>query len=185
MKWYRAIFAVLTSTILMTSTTHASESVTIDYTFKGNTGVNLASVSGRLSVADFTDSRTGVSTSTIEMTGQTPVTLTDSTVSELVQDALAQAFVASGVTLAESNAAFSLAGNLIEMQLTQNDTGIRVLIRCELTLRQGTRNAWQSVVFSQTQSDNTDVAGAVTLGLNRLISELFMDDYFLMELGIF
>jgi hypothetical protein len=185
MKWQTAIFAALTSTWLLSSASHAGEPVSIDDIFNGNIGVNLASVSGRLSVGNFNDSRTGVGADAIEMAGQMPVTLTGSTVTGLVQSAFEQAFVASGATLVDDNAAFSLGGNLIEMQLTENEAGIHVLIRCELTLRQGTRNAWQSVVFSQTQSDNADIAAAVIQGLNRLISELFMDDYFLMEMGIF
>lgn len=115
--------------------------------------------------------------------------LADSSASELMQSAFEQAFVASGVTLGvtltEGEASFSLAGNLIEMKLTQSEVGLRVLIRCELTLRQGSRNAWQNVVFSQIQSDNTDIKVAISRGLDRLISELFADSYFLMELGIF
>lgn len=185
MKWHNVFFVALSSALLLSSTTYANESVSIDYTFGNNTGVDLTSVSGRLSISQFSDSRIDIGAEAIELDGQAPVLLTDTEVSELIQNAFAQAFVASGVALAEGEASFSLAGNLIEMKLTQSEAGLRVLIRCELTLRQGSRNAWQNVVFSQVQSDNTDIKITISRGLDRLISELFADSYFLMELGIF
>lgn len=189
MKWHNVFFVALSSALLLSSTTYANEPVSIDYTFGNNTGVDLTSVSGRLSISQFSDSRIDIAAEAIELDGQAPVLLTDTEVSELIQNAFAQAFVASGVALgvalAEGEASFSLAGNLIEMKLTQSEAGLRVLIRCELTLRQGSRNAWQNVVFSQVQSDNTDIKITISRGLDRLISELFADSYFLMELGIF
>ena len=185
MKWHKVFFVALSSALLMSTTIHANEAVSIDYKFGNNTGVNLASVSGRLSISDFSDSRIGIGADAIELDGQPPVMLADSFVSVLIKSAFEQAFVASGVTMTEGEASFSLAGNLIEMKLTQSEAGLRVLIRCELTLRQGSRNAWQNVVFSQVQSDNTDIKITIGRGLDRLISELFADSYFLMELGIF
>lgn len=188
MKWHNVFFVALSSALLLSTTIQANEAVSIDYKFGNNTGVNLASVSGRLSISHFSDSRIDIAAEAIGMDGQAPVMLADSSASELMQSAFEQAFVASGVTLGvtltEGEASFSLAGNLIEMKLTQSEVGLRVLIRCELTLRQGSRNAWQNVVFSQIQSDNTDIKVAISRGLDRLISELFADSYFLMELGI-
>lgn len=185
MKWHKVFFVALSAAILLSTATHASDPVSIDYKFEGNTGANLASVSGRLSIGQFSDGRADIGANAIEVDGQEPVMLAGSTVSGLIQNAFEQAFVASGVTLAEGEATYSLGGNLIEMKLTENEAGIRVLIRCELTLRQGSRNAWQNVVFSQVQSVDNDTSVAISRALDRLISELFVDSYFLMELGIF
>jgi hypothetical protein len=47
------------------------------------------------------------------------------------------------------------------------------------------RNAWQSAVVSRASVEGKDVSTAIALGLDRLVTELFRDDYFLIELGIF
>jgi hypothetical protein len=78
-----------------------------------------------------------------------------------------------------------LNGKLTEMSIQNTEFGLEVLIRCELILTNQGRNAWQSAVFSRTAVESKDISAAIGLGLDRLVAELFRDDYFLMELGIF
>jgi hypothetical protein len=164
----------------------ADEPISVDYHFAGDTGVNLSSiVGGPLGINSFTDGRENVGPNDISRPDNQPLTLTGITPTALIQGALEQAFTASGAKLADVGTDLSLNGRLIEMQVAENDKGIQVLIRCELTLRNGNRSAWQSVLFSQIQTDDSDIVSAIEQGLDRLVSELFMDDYFLMELGIF
>ncbi len=95
------------------------------------------------------------------------------------------AFTSSGASLAEGDARLSLEGKLIDMTVQDTATGLEVLIRCELTLINQGRNAWQSAVVSRASVEGKDVSTAIALGLDRLVTELFRDDYFLIELGIF
>jgi len=103
----------------------------------------------------------------------------------LVHSAVLGAFTSSGASLAEGDARLTLEGKLIEMSVQDTATGLEVLIRCELTLINQGRNAWQSAVFSRTTLEGKDVGTAIGRGLDTLITELFRDDYFLIELGIF
>lgn len=173
------------ASLLIVSTPAFSDEITVDYQYQGDTGVSLASmIGGPLSVADFTDGRSVNDKHSIEYTDSDPLTLADQAPATLIQKTFYQALQSSDAAL-EDDSALQLRGNLLEMQITDNGDGLEVLIRCELSLNNQGRNAWQSVVFSRTQTDSKDINDALSKGLDRLVSELFMDDYFLMELGIF
>jgi hypothetical protein len=178
------------STLLLSSLTSialAGEPLAVEYKYEGNTSVSLASVmGGPLSVNSFTDSRSGVSANDISRgDGNEPLTLTNQTAAELVQSSFVSLFEAAGASLGEAGSPLVLQGNLIEMSVVEKGDGYEVQIRCELTLRNQGRNAWQSVAFSRVETDNKDASAALKAGLNRLAADLFRDDYFLMELGIF
>ncbi|TFH70238.1 hypothetical protein E3V39_15545 [Gammaproteobacteria bacterium LSUCC0112] len=177
------IFAVLCSSPAQHSS--AGEPVEVTYEYQGKTGVNLGRiVGGPLSVNAFTDQRNEPQTEEIQRPGKDPITLTELAPHALVQSAIVSAFEHSGASLGEPGSPLALDGKLIEMKVQDTETGLEVLIRCELTLRNQGRNAWQSVVFGRAVLDGQDVASAIALGLDKLITELFRDDYFLMELGV-
>lgn len=171
----------------LTSIALAGEPVTIEYKFEGNTSVSLASVTGGpLSVNSFSDGRSGISANDISRgDGNEPLTLANQTVAELVQSSFASAFEAAGASLGAAGSPIVLEGNLIEMSIQDKGDGFEVQIRCELTLRNQGRSAWQSTVFSRVETEDKDATAAVKAGLDRLAAGLFRDDYFLMELGIF
>jgi len=179
---------VVAAALLIVASTVAwtEEPISVDYLYTGDTGVNLSSiVGGPLSINTFTDGRENVDSNDIGRPEKQPLTLTGTTPTALLQGAFEQAFNASGAILADNGSALALHGKLIEMQIVENDKGVQVLIRCELTLRNQNRSAWQSVLFSQIQTNDSNIVSAIEQGLDRLVSELFIDDYFLMELGIF
>src|SRR5690606_34451083 len=164
-----------------------AEPVSVEYKFEGNAGVSLATIAGGpLGINTFTDGRSAVSAQEISTgEGKEPLTLSNQTVAELVQSAFASAFESAGAKLGEDGSPIVLQGNLIEMSVVDKGTGYEVLIRCELSLRNQGRNAWQSTAFSRSETETRDAATAIKAGLDRLAAGLFRDDYFLMELGIF
>lgn len=182
---FRKLCSLAMASLLIASTPAYSDEITVDYHYQGDTGVSLASmIGGPLSVAEFTDGRSVNDKQSIEHADSDPLTLSGQTPATLIQKTFYQALQASDASLADDSS-LQLRGNLLEMQIADNGDGLEVLIRCELSLNNQGRNAWQSVVFSRTQTDNKDINEALGKGLDRLVSELFMDDYFLMELGIF
>lgn len=181
------ISAALTAALLGTvGTTIAGETLNLDYRYAGNTGVSLSSIAGGpLSVSDFSDARVDAEAADIQRAGKEALTLQKQSAAALVQNTFAQAFESSGAQLGDSDSPLALEGKLIEMQVNESDQGLETLIRVELTLKNQGRTAWQSVVFSRSQTEGDDPGSAIQNGLNRLVTELFRDDYFLMELGIF
>lgn len=179
--------AAIAATVFACSTLSlAQDSVALDYSYSGDTGVNLGSITGGpLSVSTFTDGRAEAGASDIQRAGKEPLTLQEQTVAALLQSTFEQAFTASGAKLGEAGSRLALEGNVVEMQISETAQGLETLIRVELTLKNGSRNAWKSAVFSRVESEGTDAAAALALGLDRLVAELFRDDYFLIELGIF
>lgn len=163
----------------------AGEKIELDYHYTGDTGVSLSSMmGGPLSISTFTDQRSIGDKHDIKRAEQEDVTLSQ-TPAAIVQQAFQQAFVSADAQLGDAGTPLTLSGNLLEMEITESANGTEVLIRCELTLNNQGRNAWQSVVFSRVAADNQDLSTTIAQGLDRLVNELFMDDYFLMELGIF
>lgn len=186
MKSFLFAAAIAASVLTCSAVSTADEPLVLDYTFSGNTGVNLSSIAGGpLSVNDFTDARPGSGASEIQRPGKDSLTLADQTAAALLQTTFSEAFTASGAQLGSADSPLKLEGKIVEMQITETAQGLETLIRVELTLRNQGRNAWQSVVFSRAQSEGADLSAALEQGLNRIVTELFRDDYFLMELGIF
>jgi hypothetical protein len=182
---YKPLLAVtLTSLLTLNPNMAGAESVSVIYSYQGSTGVNLGKiVGGPLFVNPFSDQRNEPQTQDIQRPGNEPIVLTELTPHALVQSAITSAFERSGASLGEPGSPLALDGKLIEMKVQDTESGLEVLIRCELTLRNQGRNAWQSIVFSKTSVEGKDVSSAISLGLDKLVAELFRDDYFLMELG--
>lgn len=178
--------AIAASVLACSTLSLAAEPINLDYTYSGDTGVSLSAIiGGPLTVNNFTDGRSGSGTNEIQQPGDEPWILENHTVASLLQTTLSQAFQVSGAQLGEADSPMSLEGKVIEMQIRESAQGLETLIRVELTLRNQGRSAWQSVVFSRVESEGSNPAAALELGLNRLVTELFRDDYFLMALGVF
>jgi hypothetical protein len=179
--------AVVAATLLTCTTLSvAGDVISIDYQYSGATGVSLSSVSGGpLTVSTFTDGRSDSEASAVQRPGKEPLILENLTAAALLQSTFAGAFEASGAKLGDAGSPIVLDGKIVEMQVSDTANGLETLIRVELSLRNQGRNAWRSVVFSRVASEGSDAESAIELGLNRLVAELFRDDYFLMALGIF
>lgn len=185
MKSRHMISLALSGLLLATSPLMAGEKIELDYTYTGDTGVSLSSMmGGPLGINSFTDQRAIENKHDIKRAQQEDVTLSQPP-TEIIQQAFHEAFVSADAQLGDADTPLTLSGKLLEMEIVESADGTEVLIRCELSLNNQGRNAWQSVVFSRVAADGQDLSATITQGLDRLVNELFLDDYFLMELGIF
>ena len=182
-----AISVSVTTLLLLTGTLlFAGQPIDVSYQYQGKTGVNLTTIrGGPLFVSEFTDQRNDGDLQDIRRPDGEPITLTGLSPAALVQSAILGAFNSSGAMSGDNDSQLILNGKLTEMSIQNTEFGLEVLIRCELILTNQGRNAWQSAVFSRTAVESKDISAAIGLGLDRLVAELFRDDYFLMELGIF
>lgn len=185
MKSRHLITLALSGLLLTSQPLLAGEEVELDYHYTGDTGVSLSSMmGGPLSISKFTDQRSVDNKHDINREDQEDVTLSQAPAA-VIQQAFHEAFVSADAQLDDAETPLTLSGNLLEMEIVESASGTEVLIRCELTLNNQGRNAWQSVVFSRVAADGQDLSATIAQGLDRLVNELFLDDYFLMELGIF
>lgn len=185
---YKYAISVFVATLLSLTGTllFAGQPLDVSYQYQGKTGVNLATIrGGPLFVSEFTDQRNDGDLQDIQRPNGEPITLTGLSPADLAHSAILGAFTSSGATPGNNESQLTLNGTLIAMSIQDTESGLEVLIRCELTLINQGRNAWQSVVFSRTLVESKDISLAIGQGLDRLVDELFRDDYFLMELGIF
>lgn len=185
MKSRHLITLALTGLMLTSQPLLAGEKLELDYHYTGDTGVSLSSMmGGPLSISTFTDQRTIEDKHDINRAEQEDVTLSQ-TPATIIQQAFHEAFVSADAQLGDADTPLTLSGKLLEMEIVESASGTEVLIRCELTLNNQGRNAWQSVVFSRVDADDQELSATIAQGFDRLVNELFLDDYFLMELGVF
>ncbi|HDZ08247.1 hypothetical protein [Pseudohongiella sp.] len=185
MKSRHFITLALSGLLLTSQPLLAGDKIELDYHYTDDTGVSLSSMmGGPLSISSFTDQRAIGNKHDINRAEQDAVTLSQPPAA-IIQQAFHEAFVSADAQLGEAETPLTLSGKLLEMEIVESDSGTEVLIRCELTLNNQGRNAWQSVVFSRVNADNQALSATIAQGLDRLVNELFLDDYFLMELGIF
>ena len=185
MRSRHLIILALSGLMLSSQALLAADKIELDYHYTGDTGVSLSSMmGGPLSISKFTDQRTIEDKHDINRAEQEDLTLSQAPAA-VIQQAFREAFASADAQLDEAGTPLTLSGNLLEMEIVESASGTEVLIRCELILNNQGRKAWQSVVFSRVAADGQDLSATIAKGLDRLVNELFLDDYFLMELGIF
>lgn len=183
MKWQAFKAFCLGSAFMFGAQAVMAESVSVDYQFNGNTGVDLSGMSGApMSVNAFTDARELPGNEAI-VVGEDNLMLEGSTFAELVRQALIASFESSDAPLGEGGN-LSLDGNIVELEFRPGADGLEMVLRTELTLYSGSRNAWQSTILSSVRTEFVDFESAIYDSMDRLISELFYDDYFLIALGV-
>lgn len=154
--------------------TSFAEDLLINYDYTQTPQIDFSKTTkGSLKVAAFTDKRTV--TDSREISGLQA----EAPIADIVRDALVQAFSAGGALLVEDDQSLTLEGELTELQVAEKDGGIEVTIRTHVTLKQGARTAFDTVIFGRSSGATVDEAVRATL--DRLVNSLIMDDYFLME----
>lgn len=183
MKWQAIQAFCLGGALILGAQNGLAESVSVDYQFSGNTGVDLSGMTGApMTVNAFTDSRDLPGNEAL-VVGEDNLTLEGSTFAEVVRQALISSFEASSAELGEGGN-LSLDGNIVELEFRPGADGLEMVLRTELTLYSGSRNAWQSTLLSSVRTEFVDFETAIYDSMDRLISELFYDDYFLLALGV-
>lgn len=165
--------AVLATCACMTTTVTAQD-VAVNYEYTQKPQVDFTPMpKGALKLNTFTDTRGADMASKIgSYTSSTPV-------SEIVHGALTQAFVAGGAKLVESDQSLTLTGEVTEASVTDKDGGFDVIIRTHVTLRSGSRTAYDAVIFGRATAESPEEA--TRAALDKLVNSLIWDDYFLNE----
>lgn len=165
---------------LLPITSWATEELNIDFTYERN--VNIGSISSVLSLPAFNDER--------EVSDKTLITddyRAQKPLAEIVHDAFAQGFAKGGVDLVDSGEDMQVVGTVTESGMEIVDRGgvqsIQLTIRARIQLQNGGRTVWENTLFGRgTVPESEGVVAAVNASLERLVRELFNDDYFIIEL---
>ena len=157
----------------------AAEELTIDFTF--DRSVNIGSIRPSLKLAEFGDDRGSAANAlTDDYTVNAPL-------SEIVRDAFAQGFAKGGVEFVDSGEDMQIAGSIVSTQAQMVERGgvpsIQLTIRTAVQLQGGGRTIWESTLFGRgVVPESEGMAAAVNAALDRMVRELFGDDYFLIEI---
>ncbi|MDP1932717.1 MAG: hypothetical protein Q8L60_14795 [Gammaproteobacteria bacterium] len=151
-----------------------AEDVLINYEYTLSPQIDFSKTSkGTLKVAAFTDKRAVANAREIAgFQAEEPV-------AGIVRNALVQAFTAGGALLVDDGQSLTLEGELTEVLVAEKEAGIEVTIRTHITLKQGARTAFDTVIFGRSTGVTLDEAVRATL--DRLVNSLILDDYFIME----
>jgi hypothetical protein len=172
MKYYILTFALLIS---CGTAGQAAENLVLDYNYtRSASDPSFAKLKAPLHIAAFGDSRTVVDKRFIS----TDVQL-EAPVADILAAAFVQAFEQNGAALAEDDARFTIEGNITELNTTTREGGIEVVLRAKVLLKDAGRTRWENVLFSRATGET--VADAMRISINKLVQELLLDDYFLME----
>jgi len=173
MKFYILIFTFLIS---CGTSAQAAESVVLDYSYtQSSSDPSFAKLKGPIKIASFGDTRAVEDKHLISADVQAEAPLAD-----IISAAFVQAFQNNGAALAEDDARFTLEGDLTELNTTAKDGGVEVQLRTKVLLKDSGRTLWENVLFSRAAGET--VADAMRTSINKLVQELLLDDYFLMEI---
>lgn len=173
MKFHIFTFAFLIS---CGTAVQAADSVVLDYRYtQSSSDPSLAKLKGPIKISTFGDTRAAKNKHLIsaEVQAEAPV-------ADIISAAFVQAFQNNGATLVEDDVRFTLEGDLTELNTTAKEGGVEVQLRAQVVLKDSGRTLWENVLFSRAAGET--VADAMRTGIDKLVQELLLDDYFLMEI---
>ncbi len=169
----------------------SAEEITVGYQYDGNHNTNFENHRYGLSVGEFTDARGVDNPNLITDADLGNGLASDGYVAEkpltdMIRDALLQGFQHGNANLDSENA-MTVQGalNTVQAEIRERDgvASIRLTMRVNVQLNNGSRTIWQTNLFGRGEVPVSEgMAAAVHAGLNRLVRELVRDDYFLIEL---
>lgn len=170
----RRFFAAMPMLCLLSFSTFSfAEDIEVNFHYDQDPQVDFSKApKGSLKIAGFTDTRGGDATEIGSYNAEQAVT-------EIVHDALSQAFVAGGAALVEEGQSLTLNGEVTEFSVQDKDGEYDVIVRVHATLLAGSRTAYDTVIFGRASA--TELNTAIHQALEKLITSLIWDDYFLNE----
>lgn len=173
MSLRRIFFALPMLCFLPFSAPSFADDVEVNFNYTQDPQVDFSKApKGTLKIASFTDARGGDATLIGDYNAEKPV-------AEIVNDALKQAFIAGGAGLVEEGQGLTLDGEVTEFSVADKGGEFDVTVRTHVTLRSGSRTAYDTVIFGRASA--TELEAAIHGALEKLITSLIWDDYFLNE----
>lgn len=159
--------------ILSLSSVSFAEDIAVNFHYTQDPQVDFSKApKGPLKLASFTDARGTDATLIGTYNAEKPV-------AEIVHDALSQAFIAGGAGLVEEGQSLTLNGEVTEFSVQDKGGEFDVTVRAHVTLLAGSRTAYDTVIFGRASAAQLDAA--IHGALEKLITSLIWDDYFLNE----
>lgn len=166
--------------LLFSISSFAAEQLNIDFSYERN--VNVGTIQPSLKLSDFADGR-DVSDGNVLVEGYT----LNAPLVEIIRDAFAQGFAKGGVELVDEGEDMQIVGTILSSESEIVDRGgvqnIQLTVRTQIQLQGGGRTIWENTLFGRGRVPETEgMTAAVNASLERMVRELFNDDYFLIEL---
>jgi len=163
----------------------AVEEIEFEYSYDKNHGVDFSSIrGGPFKVSQFTDGRDVDNPSLITDLGADGGYQTSMSLADVVRDAVIKGFLKGDANLADEGENLLLTGEVIssEAELVNGDS-VRLTIRASVQLQRSGRTLWQTNLFGRgTATADEGFAEALSQALTRLVDQLMLDDYFLLEI---
>jgi hypothetical protein len=170
----RHFFAAMPVLCLLSfATVSFAEDIEVNFNYTQDPQVDFSKApKGPLKIAGFTDARGGDATLIGSYNAEQPVAI-------IVHDALSQAFIAGGAGLVEEGQSLTLNGEVTEFSVQDKAGEFDVTVRAHVTLHSGSRTAYDTVIFGRASA--AELNAAIHGALEKLITSLIWDDYFLNE----
>ena len=171
---FRRFFAAMPMLCIMSfSTATFAEDIEVNFNYSQDPQVDFSKApKGPLKIAGFTDARGGDATLIGTYNAEQPV-------AQIVHDALSQAFIAGGAGLVEEGQSLTLNGEVTEFSVQDKAGEFDVTVRAHVTLRSGSRTAYDTVIFGRASAAAHNAASHGAL--EKLVTSLIWDDYCLNE----
>jgi len=164
----------------------AIEEVDFAYSYDKNHGVDFSTFrNGPFKVSTFTDSRDVDDPKLIAALNSEAGYRSNTDLADLVKDAIVQGFLKGDAGLVDEGETMSLAGQVVSTEAeVAADGAIQLTVRASVQLLQPSgRTVWQSNLFGRGNATADEgIAGALSQALTRIVDQLMLDDYFLMEI---
>ncbi len=155
----------------------ANHEIVLNFSYSASASdPSFANLKGPLRIAAFVDQRALENKRLLSTDGAQ----LEAPVAEIISAAFVQAFSENAAKPVAENERFTLEGSLTELSVADKDGNSEVLIRAHVALKDGSRTIWESPLVSRASAAN--LPDATRNSINGLVKQLFLDDYFLMEL---
>lgn len=168
----------------------SAETLEIDYTYRGEHGVDFSTMpGGPLSIAQFSDVRDGDNTHAItglhsgDGENQRGYRTTQA-IHELLRSALVKGFAAGGAELVDDGEKLLLTGELTDASGELKDGEVEISLRAKVALKNsqsGSQLFTASLFGRASASQEEGPAAAFSKAMDKLVNSLLWDDYFLMH----
>ncbi|MGI1678696.1 MAG: hypothetical protein K6L75_08200 [Cellvibrionaceae bacterium] len=158
--------------------------ITSNYQYSGKHGLDFSSISrGPIQLNAFTDERKLGGSEKKENKIHTFIFSKE--IASIIQKGIEQAFLTGAADIVPSDGNLKLSG-IVE---TAEITAEKFVLRVKLSLSNKGKNVWNNTLFSKVSIndiaesgiDNKNINKALNDSIDKLIEELFFDDYFLLE----
>ncbi len=170
------------SLLVVALSAQAQQEVEVAYTYEGS--ANLSRIQPSLRIAEFADERSGDPKLIASLDGDY---IAEAPLAELVRDAFVQIFSKGGAELVESGEGMVIAGTINSSEAEIIDRAgvetIQLTIRTHIQLQDGGRTVYETTLFGRGRVPATEgMAAAARASMDRMVSDLTRDDYFMIEL---